>query len=289
MIFSLIALTAVSSVRETLADKIPSCDASDGSLGCRFLAELQKLQDERIDKSVVHVNIAEFALLLKATRSCGDGDSMSDCQFWENWGSEIFNHADTNGDGILDTQEKLVFTESFEHELNIDGEISEKENMLGIPAGTVSRADFVDGFKAQMLAEAFLAADLDGDFVISLNEMEAIAGGNDAALVSSTTDDKTGNSWLEQLDVKELAAALAALPTAHLYSVLFPKVHGNNSILGIDGHRRRLFWFLACVWLCTMAAVSTIKVADGLVKAGKCEFSEHTRLGSLERRQGRCN
>jgi len=276
MIFSLIGFAAVY-----------GCDESNITLGCRFLAELEKLQEERIDQAVVHVNIAEFALLLETTKSCGEGDSAEDCQFWENWGTEIFNFADENGDGTLNDLEKLHFTENFEHELRIDEELTEKENIAGLPAGNVSRDDFVDGFKAHMLAEAFLAADSNGDFVISVDEMKAIAGEN-AGLVSITTD-KTGNSWLEQLDTKEVAVALSALPTAHIYEVLFPVLRGNNAILGLDSKRRRLFWFLACVWFCTAALVSTIKVADGLVKAGPCEFAEHTRLGALERRQGRCN
>lgn len=288
MIFSLIGFAAVHGVRETLAADIPRCDESNATLGCRFLAEMEKLQDERIDQSVVHVNIAEFALLLETTKSCDEGDSAEECLFWENWGTEIFNFADTNGDGSLNDLEKLHFTQNFEHELSIDGDLTDQENMAGLPAGIVTRADFVDGFKAHMLAEAFLGADSNGDFVISVDEMRAIAGENDAALVSTTTD-KTGNSWLEQLDTKQVAVALSALPTAHLYEVLFPVIRGNNAILGLDSQRRRLFWFFVCVWLCTAALVSTIKVADGLVKAGPCEFAEHTRLGALERRQGRCN
>jgi len=276
MIFSLIGFAAVY-----------GCEESNATLGCRFLAELEKLQDDRIDQSVVHVNIAEFALLLETTKSCGEGDSAEDCLFWKRWGTEIFDFADENGDGTLNDLEKLHFTQNFEHELRIDGELTEKENIAGIPAGDVSRADFVDGFKAHMLAEAFLGADSDGDFVISVDEMRAIAGQHNAALVSTT--DKTGNSWLEQLDTKEVAVALSALPTAHLYEVLFPVIRGNNAILGLDSQRRRLFWFFVCVWLCTAALVSTIRVSKGLVEAGPCEFAEHTRLGALERRQGRCN
>jgi len=284
-----IGFSAVYGVRETLASGVPRCD-QDKTLGCRFLAALDDLVGDRIDPSVVDVNVAEFQLLLEATRSCAVGDTAADCDFWERWGNAMFDRVDQNFDGIIDTHEKLAFSSDFEHELDIDTEISEDENMSGVPPGSVSRANFVDGFKSQMLAEAFLAADFDGDFVISLAEMEAVAG-EPQAIESAQALVAEGRStpWLEQIDMSEIVPALAALPTAHLYEVLFPVLHGNREVLALNSQRRRLFFFFVCIWLCTAAVAAVASVATGAANAGNCEFAEHTRLGQLERRNGRCH
>lgn len=285
----MIGLSAVYGVRETLAAGVPRCE-QDVTLGCRLLAELEGLVEDRIDPSVLDVNVAEFQLLLEATTSCAVGDSLADCEFWERWGTAMFEKVDENGDGIIDTHEKLAFSEGFEHELHIDAEITEEENMSGVPPGTVSKTDFVDGFKAHMLAEAFLAADLDGNFVISLTEMEAIAGNPEAqAAAQSLMAAGQNTPWLEQIDMSEIIPLLAALPTAHLYDVLLPVVHGNQAVLGLDSKRRRLFFFFVCIWLCTAAVAAVAGIATGAANAGNCEFSEHSRLGQLERRNGRCH
>lgn len=293
MLFStLIGLSAVYGVRETLATAIPRCE-KDVNLGCRFLAELDSLIADRIDPSFVDVNVAEFQLLLEVTRSCAVGDSAADCKFWERWGNEMFDNVDANHDGIIDTTEKLAFSENFEHELHIDTEITEQDNMSGVPPGSVSRADFVDGFKSHMLAEAFLAADFDGDFVISLPEMEAIAGQTKAAAAAQSLVAAGKNTpWLEHFNMKEIIPALAALPTAHLYDILFPVVHGNQEVLGLNNNRtvrRRLFFFFVCIWLCTAAVAAVASIAESTINAGPCEFAEHTRLGQLERANGRCH
>jgi len=287
MIFSLIGLAAIFGVRETLAE-VPRCN-EDVTLGCRFLSELANIEAQLISDSVEEVTVAEFALLLKATHSCDEGDSVEDCDFWKNWANDMFDHTDVNGDGVIDMSEKLVVSEAFEHELHIDNEITEEENMSALPQGDVSRADFVDAFKAQMLAEAFLAADYNGDFVISQQEMEAIAV-NGVNTLSASAAETTGSGWMDLLTLnKEALPALAALPTSHLYSVLFPAIERNGAVvLGLDSHRRRLFWFFVCIWLCTAAVVAVAEVATS-VDADDCEFAEHTRLGQLERLEGRCH
>jgi len=290
MIFtSVIGLAAVYGVRETLATGIPRC-VQDETLGCRFLAALDLLAAERLDQSKVDVSVAEFHLLLETTRSCDVGDSAADCEFWERWGNAMFDRVDADGNGVIDTHEKLAFSADFEHELRIDSEITEAENMSGVPPGSVSRAAFVDGFKAQMLAEAFLAADFDGDFVISLAEMEAVAGEPEAstALTAAAGGQQASMSWLEQIDMKEIVPVLAALPTAHLYEVLFPVVHGNRAVLGLDSQRRRIFWFFVCIWLCSAAVLAVGKVTAETLGRDPCQFDEHSRLGSLERASRNC-
>jgi len=287
MLFStLVGFSAVYGMRETIATAIPRCE-KDATLGCRFLSFLDSLIADRIDPSVIDVNVAEFQQLLEVTRSCAVGDSAAECEFWERWGNEMFDSVDSNHDGIIGTHEKLAFSENFEHELHIDTEITEEDNMSGVPPGSVSRADFVDGFKAHMLAEAFLAADFDGDFVISLAEMEAIAGKATESLMAAGQN----TPWLEQINMKEIVPALAALPTAQLYEILLPVVHGNQAVLGLNNRtvRRRLFFTLACIWLCTAAVAAVASIAIGAANASPCKYAEHTRLGQLERRNGRCH
>lgn len=286
MIFTVVGFTALTGV--ALASDIPRCEV-DESLGCRFLAELAKLQDDRIDQSVVAVNVAEFELLMQLTKSCNEGDSVADCHFWENWALNVFEHADLNNDGMISTHEKLKYTDGFEKDIHINREVSEQENLDGLPKGAISRADFVDKFKVEMLAEAFMAADVNGDFVVGLEEMEAIVNDNVAELYEShQAGDKaltatTGNSWLEQIDMDSVVPMLAVMPNAHLWHVLRSAVNGNQVVLGLNSQRRRLWWFFVCIWLCYMTIVAVSTIATGVATAGKCEYDEHTRMGQLER------
>jgi len=289
MIFSLVGLAAAMGFRAALADTIPRCNM-DESLGCRLLAELDKLQANRLDQSVVAVNVAEFEILMQDTKSCNDGDSASDCHYWENWALMMFENADLNGDGIISMSEKLTWTDGFEQEIHIKDEVTEQENMGGLPNGAVSKSDFVDQFKVEMLAEAFMAADVNGDFVLSRKEMEAIVNSNVGQIGSDHSDltATTGDSWLEKIDMDSVIPMMATMPNAHLYQTLLPAMNGNAHILGLNTQRRRVWWFFVCIWLCyaTIVAVSTI--ATQVATAGKCEYSETSSLGKLERRNGRC-
>merc|ERR1711937_90624 len=72
--------------------------------------------------------------------------------------------------------------------------------------GVESRVDFVKAFKAHMLAEAFLAADIDGDFVLSLDEMRVLAGDDS---VQVQTRSSLACIWLCTLAVASVATIAA--------------------------------------------------------------------------------
>jgi len=264
--------------------EIPTCGTLD-NLGCRLLSSLSDVASHFEDQSIEDVNALQFQWYLTGVESCGAHDAATECIFWESWASSVFDEVDTNNDGVIDTLEKLAYSASVEQELAIGDQITEAENEDGITPGVESRVDFVKAFKAHMLAEAFLAADIDGDFVLSLDEMRVLAG-DDSVQVQT----RSSVPGIDQIPVKEIVTGLYALPTAHLYNVLLPAIHGNNVVVGLTKQRRRLFFTLACIWLCTLAVASVATIAAETIKGSSpCEFAPGTRLGQLERLETGCS
>jgi len=263
---------------------IPTCGTLD-TLGCRLLSSLSDLASELIDQSAEDVNGMQFQWHLRGVESCGTHDTASECIFWENWAGSVFDEVDTNNDDVVDTLEKLAYSAGVEQELAIGDEITEAENEDGIIPGVESRVDFVKAFKAHMLAEAFLAADIDGDFVLSLDEMRVLTG-DDSVQVQT----RSSVPGIDQIPVREIVTGLYALPTAHLYNVLLPAFHGNNAVIGLSKQRRRFFFFIACIWLCTLAVASVATIAAETIKGSSpCEFAAGSTLGQLERLETGCS
>merc|ERR1712025_157285 len=131
-----------------------------------------------------------------------------------------------------------------EQELAIGDQITEAENEDGITPGVESRTDFVKAFKAHMLAEAFLAADIDGDFVLSLDEMRVLAG-DDSVQVQT----RSSVPGIDQIPVKEIVTGLYALPTAHLYNVLLKPGYSRQQRRGRPDQAASTLVLHACLHL----------------------------------------